>query len=70
MAGQTRSGVIKVIILLLTPILRAITPTLERELEAFLMRFYKKALTTENPIDDLFAGLLLNIFDIDEPEGE
>ena len=67
MAGNTSKSIFRIVGLLLTPILRAITPTLEEELEKFLIRFYNKALVTENPLDDMFAGFLLRIFDIPIP---
>lgn len=70
MASNTRKGLIRILILFLTPLLRAITPTLKVELEKFLLKFYAKAMSTENPLDDMLAGFLLNIFDIDEPDEE
>lgn len=68
MASQRSGNILKIVGLLLTPIVRAITPTLEQELEKFLLRFHAKALATENPLDDLLSGFLLRIFDIPDPE--
>jgi len=70
MASNNTGGILRIVGMLLTPILRAMTPKIEEELEKFLLKFYVKAEATDNPLDDLLAGFLLRIFDIDIPEGE
>lgn len=68
MAGTTSKGIFKVIVLLLGPIIRAVTPAIEEELEKFALKLYAKAEATDNPIDDLFVGMLLDMLDIPRPE--
>jgi len=47
-----------------------VTPAISAELNAFLTNLYKKALATENPMDDFFVGLLLDILVIPRPPPE
>jgi len=70
MASQRSGTILRIVCLFLTPIVRAITPKLEEELEKFLIKFHGKCLETDNPLDDLLSGFLLRIFDIPVPEGE
>ena len=70
MTSNNSKGIFRIVGMILTPILRSITPQLEQELEKFLVKFYEKAMATENPLDDLLARFLLNIFDINVPGGE
>lgn len=70
MASNRSGGILRVVGMLLIPILRAITPTLEEELEKFLLKFHGKCLATENPLDDLLSTFLLRIFDIPVPGDE
>jgi len=60
---------LSIIGLVLRPILRALTPRIEEEMEDFIVRLHMRALETENEIDDMFTGLLLDLFDIPRPEG-
>ena len=69
MASNNSRSIFRIVGLILTPILRAVTPEIEKELESFLIKFYGKAMATENPLDDLLARFLLNIFDIPVPTG-
>jgi len=66
--GITLKWVIRLVLLLLKPIMTIVTPTLRKELESFLVAYYKKAEETENPWDDFLALFLLNIFDVSVPE--
>lgn len=66
--GVTFSWVLKLVLLLLKPILAIITPILRKELEETLIKFYHKAVETENPWDDFLAVFLLEILDIPIPE--
>jgi len=58
---------INLIGIILMPVLRALTPRIEEELEEFLLKMHTKALETDNPIDDMFTGLALDLFDIPRP---
>ncbi len=68
MARQSVKGIIKIVSWLLVPILRAVSPLIEEELEKFMVKLYKKAVETENPLDDLLVGFLLDMLDINRPE--
>ena len=68
MATITSKGVMGFIALLLRPLLKALTPMIADLVEDSLIKLYKKAEATENPIDDLFVGFLLDILDIDVPD--
>lgn len=68
MASQTVSTIVRIVAMVLGPILRAMTSKIEEELERFLIKFYAKCETTENPLDDLLAGFLLDMLDIPRPE--
>lgn len=68
MAQVTSKGVLGFIALLLGPLIRALTPMIKDLLEDNLIKLWKRAEATENPIDDLFVGFLLDILDIDMPE--
>ncbi len=59
---------INIIGMILMPVLRAMTPVIERELEEFLLKMHAKALKTDNPVDDMFTGFLLDMFDIPRSE--
>lgn len=68
MAQVTSKGILRIVALFLGPILKAVTPMIADLLDDSLIKLYKKAESTENPIDDLFVGFLLDILDIDVPE--
>ena len=66
--GITLPWLIGLILKLLGPIMKALTPTLREALEGFLLDYYEKAAETDNPWDDFLALFLLNIFGIKAPE--
>jgi hypothetical protein len=65
MASNTSKGILRVVVLLLGPILKAVTPAIKGELASFLKKLDAKAEATPNPIDDLFTGFLLDIFEVE-----
>lgn len=65
--GITWTAMLNILVAVLGPILRAVTPVLREQLEEWLIGFYKKAKTTDNPWDDFLAELLLRIFGIPLP---
>lgn len=68
MAGFSWGWLIGLIALVLKPLLKAMTPSIEGEMEKALINVYKRALETPNPIDDLAMKFILDIVDIDIPE--
>lgn len=68
MAQVTSKGILRIIALFLSPILKAVTPMIADLIDDSLIKIYRKALATTNPIDDLFVAFLLDILDIDVPE--
>jgi len=58
---------VRIAALVLAPVLRALTPVIEDELEKFLLKLYDRAEKTDNPLDDMFVGMLLDILDIERP---
>ena len=68
MAGFSWKWLLGLIGLVLKPLLKAMTPTVEGAMEKALLEVYKKALETPNPIDDLAMKFVLDIVDIDVPE--
>jgi len=45
-----------------------ISPEIEKALENFILQLHEKALKTPNHWDDVFTGLLIELFDIKIPE--
>lgn len=68
MANVTSTGVLGFVALLLRPLLKALTPMIKDLVDDSLIKLWRKAEATENPIDDLFVGFLLDILDISVPE--
>ena len=67
--GRDNARVINLIGIVLMPIIRALTPRIEEEMEKFMLSMYLKTLETDNPLDDMFFGFLLDMFDIPRPDG-
>lgn len=61
------SGVIKAIIGILSGVIGNMTPGLITNLKDFLVGQYQKALATDNPWDDFFFGMLLDILSVPRP---
>ena len=59
--------VIELLIKILAALLPLITPALRKELERFLLDWYKKAIETPNPWDDFLAKFFLRILGIPIP---
>ena len=68
MASFSWKWLIGLIAIVLKPLLKAMTPTIEGEMEKALLGVYKAALATPNPIDDLAMKFILDIVDIDIPD--
>lgn len=68
MAGFSWKWLITLIGIVLKPLLKAMTPTIEGAMEKALLDVYKLALETPNPIDDLAIKFVLDIVDIDVPK--
>lgn len=68
MAQVTSKGVLGLVALLLKPMMSVLSPMIRDLVDESLLKLYAKAQATENPIDDLFVGFLLDILDIDVPE--
>ena len=66
--GITLPWLIGLVLRLLGPIMKALTPALREALEGFLLDYYEKATETDNPWDDFLALFLLRIFGISAPE--
>lgn len=60
--------VLAVLAFIFRPLLKIMTPKIEEALEKFVLDLYRKALETDNPVDDLVVGFLLDILDIERPE--
>ena len=67
MSSKTWKGIAAIIGIVLGPMLRAITPIIKDAMEDSLLNLYSKAEETENPIDDIFVGLLLDLLSIKRP---
>lgn len=62
--------VIRLLQILLSPLLLAITPLIRDLFEDSLDKLLEKARSTENPIDDLFVEFLFNILSMPIPPEE
>lgn len=58
---------IDLVVNVMRPLVDIISPTLRKELEDFLIGFYRRSIETENPWDDFLARFLLRIFDVSIP---
>lgn len=68
MAATTWVSVIKIIAIILSPLLAVVSPMIKKFLGEQLQDLHRKALATDNPVDDLFTGLLLDLLSIPRPE--
>lgn len=58
----------KVVAFVLRPILAVMTDKIVEELKTLVVRMYTKASATENPLDDLLVGFLLDVMDVERPD--
>ena len=56
--------------LVLGPILKLLSKAIREKYEDVLVDLYDKAMETDNPWDDFFAGFLLDILSIPRPDTE
>lgn len=61
------NGIIKAAISIFSGVIGNVTPGLVTSVKDFLTVQYVKALATENPWDDFFFGMLLDILSIPRP---
>lgn len=67
MAGISWRWIIQIFSGMLGPVIGLISPVIKAALNELLTELYKKALATDNPWDDMFIGLLLDILAIPRP---
>jgi len=65
LSGKTWSAIISVILLILKPLLKIITPQLDEALKGWIKDFAAKCYATPNPWDDLLADFLKTIFNVE-----
>ena len=56
---------VPILVLILKPIVNALTPIIREEIEKAVKSWYPKALATPNPWDDFLVGFLAKILKID-----
>lgn len=66
--GTTWTWIVSLLVTVLKPVLKIITPMIRDALEEQLLKLYAKAEATENPWDDFAVGFLLDILGIERPE--
>jgi len=59
------SWLVPVIVMVLKPIIKALTPFIREEIEKAIKAWYPKAVATPNPWDDFLVGFLAEILKID-----
>jgi hypothetical protein len=64
-SGKVWATIITIVLAILKPLLKIITPKLEEELKVWIRDFKVKCLATPNPWDDLLAEFLGEIFDVE-----
>ena len=67
-SAKTWKGILKIVALILGPLLKIVSPMIKDALTEALQKLYLKAYATENPVDDLLVGLLLELLGIPYPE--
>ena len=67
-SAKTWKGILKIVALILGPLLKIVSPMIKDALTDVLQKLYLKAYATENPVDDLLVGLLLELLGIPYPE--
>lgn len=66
--GTTWTWIVSLLVTVLKPVLKIVTPLIRDALEEQLLKLYAKAEATENPWDDFAVGFLLDILGIERPE--
>ena len=66
--GSIMAGVPTWIFPILVKLMDLLTPQLKILLSDFALQFYQRAKATENPFDDIAAGLLLALLSIPTPQ--
>lgn len=56
--------IVNIIAVVLSKVFSALSPTIRGAISDFINNLHTKALDTENPIDDLFTGILKDILDV------
>lgn len=69
-SAKTWGWVLRIIGVILSPLLKAISPLIKDALEDGMNKLLEKARETENPIDDLFVEFLFRILRLDIPPEE
>lgn len=59
------SWLVSILVLILKPIVNALTPIIREEIEKAVKAWYPKALATPNPWDDFLVAFLAKILKID-----
>jgi hypothetical protein len=57
--------IVNILVLILKPIVNALTPIIREEIEKAVKAWYPKAVATPNPWDDFLVGFLAKILKID-----
>jgi len=57
--------IVSILVLILKPVVNALTPIIREEIEKAVKAWYPKALATPNPWDDFLVGFLAKILKID-----
>jgi len=68
MAGKSVGVIVRIVALVLSPLLKIISPMLMDLIEDSMRKLLDKARATENPIDDIFVEFLFRILSLDIPE--
>jgi len=70
MKGINWNAVVKIVMLVLSPLLGLLSPMIRDALKKAVSDLYLKALETENPFDDLLLGFAMDLLGIPKPEAK
>lgn len=66
-SSKTWGTILRIIGIILSPLLKAISPLIKDALEDGMNKLLEKARATENPLDDYFVEFLFAILRLDVP---
>ena len=59
------ASILKFVAIVLSPLMKLLTPMIRDTLKENLLKLYEKAKATPNPIDDIFVGFVLDLLQIE-----
>ena len=65
MAGLSKGWLVRIVIAVLRPLIKLVTPDIEKQMEKFVKDLYVKAQDTPNVFDDMFVEFIAELLDVE-----